>query len=50
MGESNWAGQQGQRYPNNSAADFKAGGMSDSQAAEARAAAERQRLAQQNKS
>lgn len=41
--ESNWAGQRGAQNPNNTAADFKRGGMSDSQAAEAAAAAARAR-------
>lgn len=44
--ESNWAGKQGAAFPNNSAADFKRGGMSDSQASEAAAAAARARAAQ----
>jgi len=41
--ESNWAGNQGRFYPNNSAADFQRGGMSGTQAAEAAAAAARAR-------
>lgn len=41
--ESNWAGQQGAQNPNNNAADFKRGGMSDTQAGEAAAAAARAR-------
>lgn len=45
--DSNWAGNIGTKNQNNSASDFKAGGMSDTQAREAAAAAERQRQAQQ---
>lgn len=41
MSESNWAGQQGANNPGKSESDFKAGGMSDSQAQEAAAAARR---------
>lgn len=44
--ESNWAGQQGARNPNNTQADWKARGMSDSQAAEAAAASQRAKQAQ----
>lgn len=50
MSESNWAGQQGAQNPNNTQSDWKARGMSDSQAAEAAAAAARARAAQGNKS
>ncbi len=39
--ESNWAAQQGSLYPQQTQQDFKARGMSDSQAAEAAAAARR---------
>lgn len=46
MSESNWAGKQGQQNPYGTQQDFKAGGMSDSQAAEAAAAAARARAAQ----
>ncbi len=41
--ESNWAGQQGAQNPYNTQQDFKRGGMSDTQAAEAAAAAARAR-------
>jgi len=41
--ESNWAAQLGALNPFKTQQDFKAGGMSDSQAAEAAAAAERAR-------
>lgn len=41
--ESNWAGQQGAQNPYQTQQQFKAGGMSDSQAAEAAAAAARAR-------
>ena len=44
--DSNWAGQQGARNPYTTQQDFKAGGMSDSQAGEAAAAAARARAAQ----
>lgn len=44
--ESNWAGQQGAANPYQTQQGFKAGGMSDSQAAEAAAAAARARAAQ----
>lgn len=43
--ESNWAGQQGALNPYLTQQQFKAGGMSDSQAAEAAAAAARAREA-----
>lgn len=39
--ESNWAGQQGALSPQQTQQDFKARGMSDSQPAEAAAAARR---------
>lgn len=41
MSESNWAGNVGANNPQKTQQDFKAGGMSDSQAAEAAAAARR---------
>lgn len=41
--DSNWAGNQGRHNPNNSQSDFKRGGMTDTQAAEAARAAQRQR-------
>lgn len=41
--ESNWAGQLGALNPFKTQDQFKAGGLSDSQAAEAAAAAERAR-------
>lgn len=41
--DSNWAGQQGALNPYKTQQDFKQGGMSDSQAAEAAAAAARAR-------
>jgi hypothetical protein len=44
--ESNWAGQQGATNPYKTQQDFKAGGMNDSQASEAAAAAARARSAQ----
>lgn len=44
--ESNYSGKIGTANPNNSAADFKRGGMSDSQANEAAAAEARARAAQ----
>lgn len=49
MSESNYAGQRGAERPNFTQQDFKAGGMSDSQAAEAAAAAARARAAQSGK-
>lgn len=39
--ESNWAGQVGANNPYKTQEQFKAGGMSDTQAAEAAAAAQR---------
>ena len=48
MSESNWAGQIGANNPNNSQADFKAAGMSDSQANEAADAAARERQRQED--
>lgn len=41
--DANWAGNQGARNPYKTQQDFKSGGMSDTQASEAVAAAQRAR-------